>query len=291
MTMQENQPPSFKERWLLRLRKVGSFSATVFKNFFRDQCMDSAGSLTFTTLLSIVPTGMIILWILSGFEHITDLSLQAEEFILNNLVPEAANEARKVIINLSERRHHIPFYASIMLVVTALLLIQSVDEKINRIWHRGRIHKPGLRIIYYMLILFLGPILLGLSLALTSYISSMSIIQHGLHAVSGAYYLLGLIPPLFTLLLFILLFKYSPREKVRIRHAAGGALLSAVLFECGKYIFSWYVLQFPNYTLIYGALSFFPIFLIWLYLSWCIILLGVETSFALSNLGSKANVK
>ena len=265
------------------LLPIGKFFLRVGKKFFADHCLDSAGSLTFTTLLSIIPTAMVIIWTLTSFEQATNLSLQAREFILDNLVPDAANQVKQVIVQLSERRHQVPVYAAAMLIVTALLLVHAIDDKINRIWHAGHFRHRGLRFVYYLLILVLAPILLGLSLALTSYIASMSAFrQGGILADPGHFVFIRLIPPLFTLLLLTLLFRHSPRENVKIRHALAGALLSSVLFEGGKYVFSWYVLQFPNYQIIYGALSFFPIFLIWVYLSWCIILLGVETSYCLA---------
>lgn len=265
------------------LARGARFFLRVGKKFFHDHCLDSAGSLTFTTLLSIIPIAMIVVWISGSFEKMTDLSLQAQEFLLNNLVPEAANQARGVILELSERRHKIPLYATSVLLITALLLVHAIDDKINRIWHAGHFYRPGVRIIYYLLVVIFGPILLGLSLTLTSYITSLSLIREGLQLVSGDLLLIRLIPPFFTLLLLTLVFKYSPRENVKLKHALLGALLSSVSLELGKYGFSWYVLQFPNYEMIYGALSFFPIFLIWIYLSWCLILLGVETSFCLAN--------
>lgn len=270
-----------------RMKAIGSFFLRVGRKFLSDHCLDSAGSLTFTTLLSIIPTAMIVIWILGSFEQITSLSLQAQEFLLNNLVPEAANQVRGIILNLSERRHKIPIFASMMLLVTALLLVSAIDEKINRIWHAGKRHRPGWRIIYYLLVVTLGPVLLGLSLTLTSYITSMSIIRQGLQLVSGELLLIRLIPPLFSLILLSLVFKFSPLAKVNFKHALLGALISAILFELSKYGFSWYVLQFPNYEMIYGALSFFPIFLLWIYISWCIFLLGVETSFCLSLMDTK----
>jgi len=265
------------------LSRFAKFFLRVGKKFFHDHCLDSAGSLTFTTLLSIIPTAMIVVWILGRFEQITDLSLQAQEFLLNNLVPEAANQARSVILELSERRHKVPFYATSILLITALLLVHAIDDKINRIWHAGRFYRPGMRIVYYLLVVIFGPLLLGLSLTLTSYITSLSVIREGLQLVSGDLLLIRMIPPFFTLLLLTLVFKYSPRENVKLKHALLGALLSSFLLELGKYGFSWYVLQFPNYEMIYGALSFFPIFLIWIYISWCLILLGVETSYCLAN--------
>jgi len=265
-----------------RAKAVGKFFLRVGKKFNRDQCLDSAGSLTFTTLLSIVPTAMIVIWILGSFEKITSQSLQYQEFLLNNLVPDAANQVRGIIIDLSERRHKIPIYASAMLLITELLLVYAIDDKINRIWHSVKIHRPGLRIVFYLLVVTAGPVLLGLSLSLTSYITSLSVIKEGLQLVSGELFLIRLIPLFFSLVLLTLVFKYSPRKNVNFKHALLGALLSSILFELGKYGFSWYVLQFPNYEMIYGAVSFFPIFLIWLYLSWCIILLGVETSYCLS---------
>jgi len=267
---------------LNRVHALGTFFYQVGKQFIRDNCLDSAGSLTFTTLLSIVPTAMIVVWILGSIEQVTNLSLQAQEFLLNNLVPEAANQARGVILNLSERRHQIPVYASGMLLVTALLLLYAIDEKINEIWRSGKKTQPGLRVVYYLLVVLFGPVLLGLSLALTSYIATLSVIRQGIEMVSAEWVLIRLVPLLFTVLLLTLVFKYSPRKYVNYRHALLGALLSSTLFELGKYGFSWYVLQFPNYEMIYGALSFFPIFLIWIYISWCIILFGVETSYSLS---------
>lgn len=248
--------------------------------FHQDHCLEIAGSLAFSTLLAIVPMAIVLVWILSGFEEITRLSLQAQNFILDNLVPEAAAGVRGYILELSQRSGKIPHYGLGFLILTAMLLLYAVDSSINQIWKSDTAHRPSLRAPIYFLILVFLPILLGLSLTITSFIASLTYINLGHSLLEIEYFLLAVSPVLISTIMLTLLFKFSPRVPVSWGEARMGAVVAAILFEISKYVFSWYMIQFPNYEMVYGALSFLPTFMIWIYLSWCIVLFGAQISHA-----------
>ena len=264
------------------LHRLFHFIRSVIKAFINDHCFEFAGSLAFSTVLSIIPLAIVVVWILSGFEEITRLSLQAQDYVLENLVPEAAAGVREYILTLSQRSTKIPHYGFGFLIFTSMLLLYAVDSSINHIWKADAVHRKSLRAMMYFLILVFLPILLGLSLMITSLIASLPYVNVGLSFLKIEYLMLGVSPLLLSTLMLTLLFKYSPRVHVQWKHALTGAIVAGMLFEFSKYVFSWYMIQFPNYEMVYGAISFLPIFLIWIYLSWCIILLGAEISYCSS---------
>lgn len=108
---------------------------------------------------------------------------------------------------------------------------------------------------------------------MTTYITSLSLL-HGPDALPGAETLLGLMPLAFSVAAFTLLYSAVPNARVPVRHALMGGVFTAVLFEAAKTLFGLYVSLFPGYQLIYGAFATVPIFLLWIYLSWMIVLFG-----------------
>jgi membrane protein len=165
----------------------------------------------------------------------------------------------------------------VFLAVTALLMMLTIDQALNGIFRVHRERSIAQRLLIYWAVLTLGPILIGVSLTMTSYLVSISLgLAKGVPLVGEV--LLLLVPILLTSAAITLLYLWVPNRRVHLRHAVIGGLLAGILFELMKRGFGFYVTRFPTYTAVYGAFAAVPIFLVWLYFSWVVVLLGATVT-------------
>lgn len=263
------------------ITSMRQFLLSLWERYHEDHCLQAAGNLAFTTVLSIIPMAIVMSAVLLDFKHIRDASVKAQEFLLDKLVPSTADSIRDLMPGITSTAESITFVSLLFLLATSILLLRSIDETINTIWKLDTSKKKSFRIHYYLLVIILAPVLLGLSLSITSYLSSLPFINMGANADKIEYYLLSLSPVILNAVTFSLLYKYSPRVEVAGIHALIGGVVAAILFEIANMLFSLYIVNFPNYQIIYGALSFIPIFLIWIFISWAIVLFGAEICYQL----------
>ena len=253
--------------WLDTLR-------TLRARFREDRLGLTASSLTFTTLISLVPLLTVMLAVFSAFPMFASFQDALQKYFLQTLVPtDIASQVLKALTNFAAKAKGVGGIGLVLLLLAALALMLTMDRTLNAIW-RVRTPRPiAQRVLVYWAAATLGPLLLGVSLSLTSY------------ALSASQGLVGVLPGGVTLLLatleFLLLvagfaglFHYVPNTHVRWRHALAGGAFSAVGFELAKRMLGWYLQTVPTYTVIYGALAAVPIFLIWIYFAWVIVLLG-----------------
>lgn len=263
--------------------RVSSFWRYVWRQFGRDQCLTSAGMLTYTTLLSLVPLTTVILSIASAFPVFDRLSEQARQFIFENFVPAARETVETYLFEFAGQASQLTAAMSVILIVTALLLMSSIESTFNRIWGVARARTLVNRFVVYWSALSLGPILLGVSIALSSYFFSLSVFTE-IEGASGIRRVLqSSLPFVVGAVAFFLMFLIVPNRNVPWKHAAYGGLLTALMFEAAKQGFAAYVSNFDGYQKIYGALSAIPIFLIWIYLTWSVILLGASFTASLGS--------
>jgi membrane protein len=264
------------------------FTRYVISRFRRDQCSQVASSLTFTTLLALVPLITIVLSFVGMFPMLAGLIGKFREFILANLLPQSSAKLIGVYMQqFSDNASKLTFLGGFFLTVTAIMLLVTIDRTFNRIWRVSRPRPLLRRIIGYLSVLLVWPIFIGISLTVTSYLISFSLdAAKGLPTVK--HFLLGFLPWLLTTIAFAWLYFKIPNRAVRFSHALIGGCIAAILFELMKRGFAAYVTNFPTYKLIYGAFSSLPVFLIWLYLSWLVILLGAEIAASLHYLQGDA---
>jgi membrane protein len=162
-----------------------------------------------------------------------------------------------------------------VLVVTAFLMLVTIEKAFNTIWRVRQPRRGVSSFLLYWAILSLGPLLLGAGFAVSTYITSLSLLS-GPDALIGAKTLLGFMPLLFSVAAFTLIYAAVPNARVPLGHALTGGAFTALLFEAAKALFGLYVSFFPGYQLIYGAFATVPLFLLWIYLSWLIVLFGAE---------------
>lgn len=244
------------------------------QRFSEDRLGLTASSLTFTTTIALVPLITVMLAVFSAFPMFSRFQSALETYFLQSLVPDTI--ARPVIGALTQfaaKANQLGTAGVVILMVTALALMLTIDRTLNAIW-RVRTPRPiGQRILVYWAAATLGPLLLGVSLSMTSYAVSQS---RGLvEDLPGAVNLLLNVLEFGMLALAMAgLFHFVPNTAVRWRHALIGGVFVALAFEGAKKALAWYLTSVPTYSVIYGAFATVPIFLVWMYLGWVIVLLG-----------------
>ena len=247
-----------------------------------DRINVTAGYLAYISVISIVPLLTVLLSVLSSISAFSQVGATIQDFVIDNFVPAAGAEVSSSLHEFIANTAQMTVVGSGILFIAAIALIANIDKSLNFIWRVKRKRRAVFSFSMYWMVLTLGPILVGASIAITSYVASLRIIDSD--TLNGAYNLiLRWLPFWLSLFTFVGLYILVPNLKVRIRHALVGALVAALLFELSKKLFALYITHFPSYQLIYGALAAIPILFIWIYLSWLIVLLGAEVTAALGE--------
>ena len=262
------------------IRSLINFIATRFSH---DRCTQTAASLTFTTLLSLVPLMTIALTMFSAFPVFEDFSVHIKTYLLNNLMPDTAGVViTRYMQQFTESAARLTTVGIGFLALTAMLMMLTIDRAFNVIWRVSRPRPLVNRLVVYWAVLTLAPLLVGVSLSLTSWLVGVSM-GYAKHIPVVGIEALKILPVLLTTLAFAMMFRLVPNRYVPRRHALIGAFSAAVLFEIMNRVFGFYISHFPTYKLVYGAFASVPIFLMWIYLSWMTILFGAEITASLSH--------
>ncbi|MDL2336975.1 MAG: YihY family inner membrane protein [Pseudomonadota bacterium] len=247
---------------------------TLRQRFREDRLGLTASSLTFTTLISLVPLFTVMLAVFSAFPMFSNFQGALEKYFLQALVPDGiAKPVLAALTQFSGKAKRLGAVGLIVLVVTALALMLTIDRTLNAIWRVRNSRPIAQRVLVYWAATTLGPLLLGVSLTMTSYAISASRGFVG-DLPGGVSVLLQTVEFALQALGMAALFFYVPNTHVRWRHALAGGVFVAVGFEFAKRALGWYLQLVPSYSTIYGAFATVPIFLVWLYLGWVIVLLG-----------------
>ena len=238
----------------------------------QERLLQAAGSLTFTTLLALVPLVAVGFALFARFPLFSRFEAALEEHLLKSLLPaDIARTVLKYLHQFAANAGELTWVGSLFLLVTALALLLTVESAFNRIWSVKRSRPLLKRIGLFALLLVLGPPALGASLWATSALLAASIGWIG-PLPPSAHFVLNLGPPAIAWLGLSGLFYFLPNTKVRRRDALVGGLLASVALELGKRGFAAYLFKIPTYKAVYGAFAVFPVFLLWLYFSWLVTL-------------------
>jgi membrane protein len=247
---------------------------TLRQRFGEDRLGLTAGSLTFTTLIALVPLVTVTLAIFTAFPMFAGIEVALQKYFLQNLVPDGiARPVLRSLTTFASKARGVGTVGLVLLMITALAMALTIDRALNAIWRVRRSRPFAQRILVYWAGLTLGPLVLGVSVSLTSYAVSAS---RGL--VTGLPGGVGFLLELMQFLMFAgataAMFHYVPNTSVRWRHAWTGGLFVAAAFEGAKKALAWYVDAVPTFSAVYGAFATLPILLLWVYLAWVIVLLG-----------------
>jgi membrane protein len=232
-----------------------------------------AGSLTFTTVLALVPMLTIALAIFTTFPLFNTFRASLEAYFIKSLMPKTISNTIIGYLNqFASKATRLSAVGAVGLILTTVAMMLTIDRAFNRIWRVRKGRPIAQRIVVYWAIVTLGPLLIGVSITVTSYFVTAT---SGLVAAplmgSLVYTVISIV---LTMGAFTMLYLAVPNRLVDWRDAACGGLLAATAFEIAKRIFVIFVTQFPAYTMIYGAVAALPIFLLWVYISWLITLIG-----------------
>jgi len=273
-------------QWLsnLRLFPWRNTAHTLRERFREDRLGLTASSLTFTTTIALVPLVTVVLAVFTAFPMFAKFQDVLQKWLIESLIPDSI--ARQVLGYLTQfagKASKLGGAGLAVLMMTALALILTIDRTLNSIW---RVRKPrplGQRVLVYWAVMTLGPLLLAVSLSITSY------------ALSASKGLVGVMPGGLQLLLdtlqFILLaagmaalYRYVPNTRVHWGHAWAGGVFVSAGFELAKRVLVFYLGKVPTYSVLYGAFATVPILLVWIYVAWVIVLLGAVIAAYLPSL-------
>lgn len=237
-----------------------------------------AGSLTFTTLLSIVPLLAASFALFTRFPIFKRFKDALQEFLLSRLLPsDIARTVLKYLNQFAANASGLTWIGSLCLLGTAVAMLLTVENALNQMWEVRKSRPFFRRVGLYLLMLAVGPPVLGLSLWATSYLLGTSMGMIGALPRSLAF-VLDLGPILLGVTALTCMFYLVPNTKVRLRDAVAGGLIASIAFELGKRGFTAYLVKVPTYKALYGTFAALPLFLLWVYFSWLVTLVAAMTA-------------
>ena len=248
----------------------------------REQIQVVAGYLSYVCLMSLVPLVVVMFSVMTAFPLFAELQHSIEQFVYQNFVPSAGDVLQQYLTGFVDNASKMSAVAISFLFVAALLLISTIDTTFNKIWRVTDKRRSITSFAMYWMVLTLGPILVGASIVLSSYIVSLvEVDEYDLLGLFDVF--LRLLPLLSSIIAFIILYIAVPNKAVPFKYALSGAIVAGVLFELAKKAFALYITAFPSYQVIYGALAAIPIIFLWVYVSWIIVLTGALITVSLQE--------
>jgi membrane protein len=255
---------------------------SLWERFTTDHLSLIAGSLTFTTIMAVVPLLTVALAIFSTNPLFADLQKVLQKWLIDSLVPDAiARQVMGSITQFTAKAHRLGYAGFALLLVSTLALVLTIDRTLNNIWRVKARRSLWKRLAVYSALLAFGPMLLAASLWLTTTAAMWSESLVGANSVRVFY----------SALEFVLvwaglyaLYRYVPNARVMPRHALLGGLFAAGSLEMGKKLLTIYLIKMPSYSMIYGAFATVPVLLTWIYVAWLIVLIGAEIAASLAEL-------
>ncbi|MGH8190817.1 MAG: YihY family inner membrane protein [Rhodanobacteraceae bacterium] len=269
--------------WPERRDRMRAFAHFLWRRFWEDNCFETAGVLSFTTLFAIVPLLVEVLAMLSLFPAFTSLRENLSNFIFRNFVPGAGEAAQNYLLQFADNASKLTVIGILVLFVSAVFMMAGIEEGLNRIWHVPVRRKGSSRFLMYCAALTLGPVLIVLAVAASSWVFAQPFLRTASRSGVFGLSVIKLTPFFSSWVGLALMYALVPNRRVRWRHAVIGALAAAVVFQLARTVFALYVGNIANYNQVYGALAAIPIFLIWVYVSWVIILLGATLTAAMTT--------
>ena len=263
------------------LRSAWAFLLHLRERIVEDDCLRSAAALTYLTLFALVPLMTVAYAALSAVPAFDTAGTQVQQFVFSHFVPSTGYEIQNYLQQFSTQARHLTGIGIIFLVLTAYGMLSNIESTLNAIW-RAPNRRRGLRsFLLYWAILSLGPLCIGLAIGISTYLLSLRVLFDGVDVFGLKGVLLSAAPMLLTSAAVILIYIAVPNCRVRLRDAVIGGVCAALCFELAKLFFTFALAS--SYERVYGTFATLPLFLLWIYLSWIIVLAGAELVFALSG--------
>jgi len=255
----------------------------VMKRFIGQECQKTAAALTYTTLFALVPLITVAYGIMSALPSGAGISSSIQDLLFNNLLPESSLTVSNYLADFAQQARNLTLVGVLFLIVTAILMMKAIERAFNGIWFIAEDRKGASSFLLYWSVLTLGPLLMGTGMALTSFVLSHRLFLDAVEMLGATAILLQLLPLLTSSLAFMMLFYFVPKTHVAIQHAWFGGVFTALCFELAKWVFTQFVSQSQSYQVVYGAFAAVPLFLLWVYISWNLLLLGATFVMALGR--------
>ena len=272
------------QRWRARSwdrARAGTFFRFLWLRFLDDRLLQAAGALAFTTAFAIVPLSMVVFGVLSAFPVYQEWSQQLSTYIFSNFVPSSARSVEAYLLDFSGNAGKLTAVGVIVLVVSLLITLTSIEATFNRIWRVPTARPKFGRLMVYWTVMTFGALLAAASLAISARFFALSIFQ----TQPGQWlehWLLSASPIAIEFVALAVVYRVVPHRTIQWRHVAPGALLAVVMIETVKIAVGSYLGSFGTYEKIYGTLALVPIFLGWVYFSWVSVLFGASLASSLS---------
>ncbi|WP_169567094.1 YihY family inner membrane protein [Sneathiella limimaris] len=243
-------------------------------HFVNQNCLRMATALSYQSLLAVVPLAVMAVSLLTYLDAFYTFQEDIVFFLFDNLLPTTITSAYDILQDIVVNAKELTYLGFVGLALAAILLFLNIEGCFRQIWRSTTSRNVFIRLFAYLLMLAAGPIALASSLTLVKWLSNWTEQASGISFDQYVEYFNFMVPFLVTLSILFLLYRLVPTRKVSALHALIGASIAASLFVLSKTAFKLYLLAFPTYEAIYGALAILPLFLIWIYLCWILVLLG-----------------
>jgi membrane protein len=254
---------------------VGRFLFLVVKQFEKGEARKSAAQLTFVTLFAIVPLMASGYVIASWLPWSSSFSELFQTFIFQHFVPTSGEIIQDYLKTFSHQAKNLTWLGLIILLFSAVSLMLTIEGAFNIIW-RVKSNRVGTRILVYWLILLLGPVLLAGGFLVSTYLLSSQLWMGIGGSLAKNSLLIAVLPVGLSCIALTLMYCFLPSCQIRLRHALIGAVSASLLLEAGKFAFLWLVSLSPSYEIVYGTFAMMPLFLLWLYVAWSLVLFGAQ---------------
>lgn len=256
------------------LQKLRALSRYALRRAGEGRLPQVAASLTFTTFLSVVPVLTVAFALLAAFPVFREFRADIEAFLFQNLIPGNVSESiSRYLGQFSKSARGLTAMGLGGLMLTSVLTMLTVEDALNGIWRVKQRRPLAQRVLVFWAVLTFGPVLIGASLSISSYLISVSAGYVGNMPI-GLGLLVSATPVVLSALAFAFLYTAVPNAYVEWRDAIAAGLVAAIAFEFAKRGFGYFITHIPTYTAVYGTFAALPIFLLWIYLSWLVTLLG-----------------
>ncbi len=270
----------WKNKLLEMMQKIREFVYFVMKRAQNDTVLRVASSLSYTSLIALVPVLAIALAIFSAFPVFNEVRQQVQDMIIQNLMPDTGEDIKLYFAQFINATAKLTTIGVVGIALTAILLLSTIENSFNFIFKVTRPRRFTTKITLYWTIITLGPLLLGTAFSLKGYAAFNDV----LHTVPELQVIMGsILPFLLTWLVLTGVYIFVPNKKVDFLNAGAGAFVAMCLFWVLRFGFSMFMVKNNTYKTLYGAVAAVPLTLVWMYLYWAAVIFGAVVTAALEE--------
>jgi len=280
--------PADSPGWRRPAGEILKFIVTVVEHMGYDKVAIRASGLAYASLLAIVPLMAVVISVFSAIRAFDNIEQRVRQFLVEQFVASRHAEVDQWIEHFTDGASRLGLLGFLLLIVTSILLLSTIETHFNQIW-RVKLPRTWLsKVTSYTSVLVLGSILVGASLTLSARLQAVLVTHGPLDPGIIAWFNAWAVPFLLSSLAFLVSYLYVPYASVSFKSALLGAVVAGVLFELGKLVFARTTGASVNLSVLYGSLAALPIFLIWLYYTWIIVLIGLEITYTHQYQGAQS---